>query len=269
MLCEEKAAPSELVAAILADLDLLPVVLTPTHVPIAPVARLAQMCTQVYQATMTAQLDVMWYDVMWCAVMKPRYPALTALSADWRITMLNLADTKVEDLSPLAFLVSLEELDLSGTGVTNVSPLAFLDSLKVLRLWYCKRVKDLSPLAHLVSLENLDLSFTKVKDLSPLASLGSLKKLDLSFTKVKDLSPMASLVSLEELDLCDTRVTNVSPLACLVSLKWLNLEVTRVEDVSPLASLLTRIHQDSTTNYRCNDCHVGARPSSWQTVSLE
>ncbi len=98
-------------------------------------------------------------------------------------------------------------VDLRNTQVSELSPLAELKSLGHLWLQYTP-VSDLSPLAELKSLEHLWLHNTQVSDLSPLAELKNLETLGLSNTQVSVLSPLAELKSLELLFLYNTQVSD-------------------------------------------------------------
>ena len=72
------------------------------------------------------------------------------------MTWLNLNDTAVSDVSPLAALTQLTWLNLPHTAVSDVSPLAALTQLTTLVL-YSTAVSDVSPLVNLAQLETLDL----------------------------------------------------------------------------------------------------------------
>ncbi len=93
---------------------------------------------------------------------------LTALQS------LDLYDTQVSDLAPLAGLTALQILDLSSTQVSDLAPLAGLTTLQFLGL-INTQVSYLAPLAGLTTLQRLDLSSTQVSDLAPLAGLTALQ----------------------------------------------------------------------------------------------
>jgi len=76
-------------------------------------------------------------------------------------------------------------VDLRDTQVTNLSPLAELTSLEWLNL-NNTQVSDLSPLVELKNLEGLGLHHTQVSDLSPLAELKNLERLNLNNTQVSN-----------------------------------------------------------------------------------
>ena len=67
---------------------------------------------------------------------------------------LDLRDTQVADITPLAGLTGLRGLGLHNTEVADITPLAALTALKWLYLT-STQVADIAPLAGLEELENL------------------------------------------------------------------------------------------------------------------
>jgi internalin A len=139
------------------------------------------------------------------------------------IQSLELLNTKIRDLSPLASLTGLQRLNLGNTGVRNLSPLSSLIELRSLEL-SGTRVTNLSPLSSFTKLQRLDLAGTRVMDLSPLSSLIELQSLSLLGTKVTDLSPLSGLSRLRQLDLQGCRcLTDLSPLPSFIGLQVLDI----------------------------------------------
>jgi len=104
------------------------------------------------------------------------------------------------------FFDEVASVELYNTPVNDVSPLAELNNLRVLSL-HGYQVSDVSPLAKLTKLEELDLDYTQVSDVSPLAKLTKLKSLHLWLTQVSDVSPLVTLTKLEMLNLRNTQVS--------------------------------------------------------------
>jgi hypothetical protein len=163
---------------------------------------------------------------------------LTQLSNLTNLTLLNLSQTQVSDVSALANLTSLTTLYLGRTHVSDISALANLTSLTTLHLGGTQ-VSDVSALANLTNLTTLYLGGTHVSDISALANLTNLTRLDLWGTQVSDISALANLTHLTKLDLELTQVNNISALANLTSLSTLDLGGTQVSDISALANLKT------------------------------
>jgi hypothetical protein len=149
---------------------------------------------------------------------------------------LNLSNTRVSDLSPLAGMTGMRDLSLSNTRVSDLSPLAGLTRLRTLRLDNTQ-VIDLSPLAGMLGLEALLLSKTQVSDVCPIAGMTGMKTLLLDNTQVNDLFPLAGMAGMRDLSLSNTRVSDLSPLAGLTGMRELLLDNTQVSDLSPLAGM--------------------------------
>jgi Leucine-rich repeat (LRR) protein len=161
--------------------------------------------------------------------------SITQLTA---LTTLDLSDTQINDLTPIAQLNALKGLRLGNTQVSDLTPIAQLNTLKTLRLDNTQ-VSDFTPIAQLNALTTLYLSNTQISDLTPIAQLNALKTLDIGNTQVSDLTPIAQLNALKTLDLDNTQVIDLTPIAQLNTLKTLRLENTQVSDLTPIAQLNT------------------------------
>ena len=165
-----------------------------------------------------------------------RISDLRPLASLAALESLSLGHTQVSDLGPLANLTALEWLSLWNTEVSDLGPVANLTALKYLYFW-STQVSDLGPVANLTALEYLYFGNTEVSDLGPLANLTALETLSLWRTEVSDLGPLANLAVLKSLDLWNTEVSDLRPLANLRRLKSLDLTGTQVSDLGPLANL--------------------------------
>lgn len=125
----------------------------------------------------------------------PELVDITPLAGLTRLKVLDLKNTQVEDLGPLAKLSSLEWLYLSNSKqVNDISPLRNLTNLRILSLDGCKGVRDITPLSKLTKLTILNLSgLEEVSDISALSNLTQLRNLYLrrckkiSRTQVREL----------------------------------------------------------------------------------
>ena len=175
----------------------------------------------------TGSLDLSGLEI---AALPEEIRALTALQA------LDLNETQVSDLTPLASLTALLSLSCRSTQVSDLTPLASLTVLQTLECDFTQ-VRDLTPLASLTALLSLDCDSTQVSDLTPLASLTALQSLNCNSTQVSDLTPLASLTALQSLTCGFTQVSDLTPLASLTALQSLTCGFTQVSDLTPLASL--------------------------------
>ncbi|XP_034562595.1 uncharacterized protein si:ch73-173p19.1 [Notolabrus celidotus] len=184
-----------------------------------------------------------------------------------QLRLLSIKQTKVEDVSALAQLSSLQTLNLDGTAVTESSlehlashptltslslagipvadgnhALQIISGLRLTQLTLPGRhsVTDsgLSFISRLCLLSELDLTdYTQVTDqgVSQLSTMSRLKKLSLSNTQVTDagLPSLRGLQELQELCLDRTAVTSrgvAELIACLPHLQVLGLASTQVGD---------------------------------------
>ncbi len=148
---------------------------------------------------------------------------------------LDLSDTKVTDLSPLA-AAPLAVLDVSWTkGQSELTDLASLRGLDLIELNISNTsVAILAPLSGMLTLEKLTMSGSKVTDLSALSAL-RLKSLNFYGCAISDLTPIRKM-ALEEINVRESRVADISPLIGM-PIKSLDLTGTPVLDFSPLAQL--------------------------------
>jgi serine/threonine protein kinase/Leucine-rich repeat (LRR) protein len=122
-------------------------------------------------------------------------------------------------------------LDLGDTKITDLAPLAGMP-LGALRLTNSRELANFATLAEFRSLESLDLQGTAISDLAPLSGL-PLDTLSLRGTRIFDLSALRGM-NLKSLNLRDTRVADLSALA---GMPLTSLDATSIPaaDYSPLA----------------------------------
>ena len=163
-----------------------------------------------------------------------------------RLELDNDNPIQLSDLSPLGGLINLEYLNFSYENVSDLSPLGGLINLKYLH-FTDSNVFDLSPLAGLVNLESLGFSRSNVSDLSPVAGLINLKLIRTWGSPISDLSALAGLTKLEVIDICGGEFSALTPLASLTGLKELYLAGNEISNISPLAALtgLNRLNLES------------------------
>jgi len=84
-----------------------------------------------------------------------------------KLTVLDLDDNEISDISALNALTNLTVLDLDGNKISNVSALSAMLSLTELDL-HDNHISDITPLKNLVNLTVLDLSENHILDFSPI-----------------------------------------------------------------------------------------------------
>lgn len=186
------------------------------------------------------------------------------------LQVLELADTKISDLSPLRDLTALTTLSIHGPSlrgprITDLAPLENLTRLTSLSL-DVYNVSDITPIRNLTNLRTLSLTRGRVSDISPLRNLTNLTSLELpgpvfadvdfdlfapginldpspidsspSSLPLSDIAPLAYLTNLELLNIGGYRINDISPLLSLVNLKNIAISNNQIEDITPLAGLV-------------------------------
>lgn len=108
-----------------------------------------------------------------------------------------------EALPALAHLPSLHDLpsvtwiDLNNTQVTDIKPIAQCQNLQTLRLSNTQ-VTNIAPLTQCRNLQTLNLANTQVTDITPIGQCRSLQSLYLDKTRVTDIMPIHELAELAE-----------------------------------------------------------------------
>ncbi|WP_260682072.1 DUF2252 family protein, partial [Alkalicoccobacillus porphyridii] len=162
--------------------------------------------------------------------------SLEGLQYAKHLSIADLRENQITDLTPLESLTELEDLRIASNQITSVKALADLTLMKRLDL-RSNSVKDLSPLSELKQLEILDLRENGLSDIRVVASFSQLKELNLRENAVSDLHPIRELVELVELNIHTNEVQDISPLEELVKLESITMRRNQISDISVLANL--------------------------------
>lgn len=197
-----------------------------------------------------------------------------------QVVRLNLRNTGIADVQPLAGMAGLVELDLGENNLQDLTELAALTNLTALDL-RANQVSDLNPLQNLVNLQVLNLDGNTVRDLTSLAGMSALTELSLADNQISrlnavnfgeinhlslthlnlgdnvtglqsglaDLELLGGLNQLTVLDLRSNQLSDLAPLGGLTALQVLNLAENQVADLAPLAELLALTELDLAGNH--------------------
>ncbi|WP_419944879.1 leucine-rich repeat domain-containing protein [Candidatus Poriferisodalis sp.] len=165
-----------------------------------------------------------------------RIVSLAGLEHAVVLGVLDIADNRVTDISPVSGLAVLAELDLYRNGFTDLAQLAGMDALRELRL-LDNGITSLAAMPALEDLEYLSLSFNDIGDLSPLAALTGLERLAVVAVGAADITPLAGLTSLRSLQIGGNPLHSIDTLAALTSLEHLRMSGVGHSDLTPVAGL--------------------------------
>ena len=154
------------------------------------------------------------------------------------IWTLDLSDTGISDISPLAKFTDLQSLNLTMLQISDISPIKALTKLRSLDLMDTM-VSDLTPLSNLSALQSLILSDMKIRNFEVIAKLPNLQSIELGNVKGADIGLLASLQNLKSLTLFDLEPSDLVRLSTLPALESLDLICSEASDITPLANIST------------------------------
>ena len=155
---------------------------------------------------------------------------------DSSVTVLELNQKGIVDLSPLAGMTQLTGLYLLGNDISDLSPLANLTQLQILFL-SLNNISDLSPLANLTQLQRLYLSSNDISDISALKGLTNLETLNIDRNRIVDVSALNGMTKLSFLTMIGNNVSDISVLQGLTKLETAYLSYNQIDDISALGGL--------------------------------
>jgi len=193
----------------------------------------------------TLELQQWWtgLSLVWKQVFLPTATATDAITDEQLKRIIEMKELNIsgkqnlETMEPLSRLRNLTLLNISNTGISDITPLRNLSKLQTL-FAADNMIKVIDPLKYSTNLIYVDLSNTQVENVDLLASAAKLTELNLAGTNVTDVSVLSRNTSLTWLSLAKSSFKNPEKLSKLVSLKELDLTNTRISDISALKSLV-------------------------------
>lgn len=146
------------------------------------------------------------------------------------ITVLNLSECELTDVSFLSEFTNLQELDLSWNNLSDSTSLPKLKHLTKLDLSY-NFISEIQVLSSYTELTELSLRANNLERLTKPEEQQEKNETEES-TAPADASVFAGFGRLRRLDLSYNILTDVSELAGLTTLEYLNLEKNRITDFS-------------------------------------
>ena len=165
---------------------------------------------------------------------------LTPLANLEKLREITIWDSKLNDLTPLAGLIQLEFLAILNFRARNqISDLTPLSGLIQLEYLYTSdnEISDLTPLTGLTNLVNLGLGLNQISDITPLAGLTQLRSLSIGANQISDITPLAGLTQLDSLAINANQISDITPLARLTELEFLHFATNEISDITPLTGL--------------------------------
>ena len=108
------------------------------------------------------------------------------------LTSLTASNVGIIDLTGLEYATDLTVLQLDNNNITDLSPLSGLTGLTHLYIWENSNLSDLSPIANLTQLQELAANGLQVQDVGPLQNLTELFGI---YLRDSDISEIGALVA--------------------------------------------------------------------------
>ena len=178
--------------------------------------------------------------------------SLKGLELATNLERLELHNSPIDDLTPLANLKKLTEITIWDSKLNDLTPLAGLIQLEYFSLHNSRarnQISDLTPVAGLINLWHLDVGGNEISDITPVTGLTKLKQLGLCCNQISDITPVAGLTNLWHLWLDYNPISDITPLTQLTGLSSLALQNNQIGDITPLARLTGLVY----LWLRCNE----------------
>lgn len=152
---------------------------------------------------------------------------------------LNLYLKKITDLTPLNYLLKLENLNVGfNENITSFNPISNLINLKELHLNYAfKNIRELSILRNLKGLNELYINNNSLTNVEELSNFHRLKILDISNNQINDIYPIKKLKELNTLYADRNLIVDLGAIIDLENLEKLHLSKNNIKDIKPLVNL--------------------------------
>ena len=166
--------------------------------------------------------------------------SLKGLELATNLERLELHNSPIDDLTPLANLKKLREITIWDSKLNDLTPLAGLIQLEFLAIQNFRarnQISDLTPLSGLIQLYYLYTSDNEISDLTPLTGLTNLVYLGLNVNQISDITPLAGLTQLRSIAIGVNQISDITPLAGLTQLRSIAINGNQISDITPLARL--------------------------------
>lgn len=151
------------------------------------------------------------------------------------ITHLNLAATRIKNISILFNFERLKFLDLSTNEISDINSICNLKNLEYLYLDN-NQIEEI-PLLNLPELHSLWLYSNKISVIDNLFTLKKLHSLSLSFNQVSDISVLKHLRSILQIYLDNNRIIDISVFINFKEMIYLDLSSNLINDIIPLRNI--------------------------------
>lgn len=180
----------------------------------------------------------------------PRFSDISFIKNMPELIRLNVSETNVSDLSPLADAPQLWQLMLASTPVRSIDVLEHACAKMKWLALHRTLVQDLTPLKHCTAATVFWLSWMNISEIPDFSANPKLQQLSINGNRITDLSPLTPITGLQVLRLDDNQITDVGAIKDLQQLRMLTIEnnplgtsIEKTESNCPTDGLSKRVGQ--------------------------
>ena len=150
---------------------------------------------------------------------------------------IDLSNTKIEDLTPIASIRQLGQVEINRTEVNDLSIFSGMTEVFSLSARYTK-ISDLSPISDMTQMTVLQIDGTNVSDLKPISNLVDMQALMIGNNEISDLAPLYGMKFLTSVWIDHTSVSNLDSISHLDNITRLSFDNTQVSDLQPISDMI-------------------------------
>lgn len=144
------------------------------------------------------------------------------------LTMLDLNNNTIRNLSVLSDMTTLAEINLEHNALTDLSALKGLENLSKLNVSY-NSLTSLAPLSSCIRLRHVEADHNQLPGINGMEKLSLLEHLSVDYNALTDVSLLAGNTELTNLSIASNDITDLSALRTLTKLQVFDFSSNKVE----------------------------------------
>ncbi|MBQ3192044.1 MAG: chitobiase/beta-hexosaminidase C-terminal domain-containing protein [Oscillospiraceae bacterium] len=144
------------------------------------------------------------------------------------LTMLDLNNNTIRNLSVLSDMTTLAEINLEHNALTDLSALKGLENLSKLNVSYNSLI-SLAPLSSCIRLRHVEADHNQLPGINGMEKLSLLEHLSVDYNALTDVSLLAGNTELTNLSIASNDITDLSALRTLTKLQVFDFSSNKVE----------------------------------------
>ena len=162
---------------------------------------------------------------------------------------------QLSDMSFIKNLTKLHEIDFTYTGITDIEWVRWLPNLEIMRV-YCNKIPDISPISALKKLKQVFFFDCGLSDISVFKELPDITGVAINMNKISDLAPLTNCKKITYLDAHTNQIADITALSGMTEMRYLTLAENNISDISALLGMTNIISLTLGSNPNLNDFSI-------------